>query len=249
VVVLCRSSATSVTVQYSPTPVVTAFGSAVTLLSGTGTRTYTNRFGFATTTPLTLTSAGTVNSSNLLYLASSVPVDGQGLTWSLASPVQLPGNGPASLFSQLNVFNSSGVFIEGYSSRVDGLGEAFLSSIPGFTNVTIGASNINSLAPVYSSCQAPISFTNGLRVPTQPSTFNGAVLFSYSYFISDGSTYSIQANLTISTSSAFATTKDQLGNPYQTVTNVVGTHILVPTHQPEHRLRHQRPQHSRLRRR
>ena len=49
------------------------------------------------------------------------------------------------------------------STRIDSLGSAFLSSVPGFLNVTIGASNINSLAAKYSTCQAPITFTNGLR--------------------------------------------------------------------------------------
>jgi len=145
--------------------------------------------------------------------------------------VQLPGQGPSQLYSMITAFNSSGVIVESNSSRIDGLGSAFLSSVPGFINVTIGPSNVDALAPNYASCQAPISFTNGLRQPTQPTTFNGAAQFSYSYFISDGATYSVQANLTITTSSAFATTKDMLGNPYQTIINVTGarTYSHLPT--------------------
>ena len=48
---------------------------------------------------------------------------------------------------------------------------------------------------------------------------------AWSYYISDGATYSVVTNLSITTSSAFATTKDALGNPYQTVVNVTGTRV------------------------
>ena len=110
-------------------------------------------------------------------------------------------------------------------------GEAFLSSVPGFVNVSIAASNINSLAVIYPTCQAPITFTNGLRQPTQPSASNGATLFMYSYYISDGVTYSVQTNLSITTTSAFATAHDQLGNPYQLIVNITGirTYTYLPT--------------------
>ena len=91
--------------------------------------------------------------------------------------------------------------------------------------ITIGASNINALAIQYAQCQAPLTFTNGLRTPTQPSASNGATTILYSYNISDGLTYSVQGNLTITTTSAFANIADFLGNPYQTVTNVVGTRL------------------------
>ena len=60
---------------------------------------------------------------------------------------------------------------------------------------------------------------------------NGGTRLSYSYFISDGATYSVSTNLTITTLSAFATTVDTLGNPYQTVTGVTGTrrYTFLPT--------------------
>ena len=115
--------------------------------------------------------------------------------------------------------------VESGEYRVDPLGQVFLSSVPGFANVTIGAANVNSLAVQYSTCQAPISFSNGLRPPTQPSSSNGAVRFLYSYYISDGQFYSVSANLTITTSSQFATSVDALGNPYQSVVNVTGTRL------------------------
>ena len=151
------SSAISLQIQYSSTPITTAHGTAVSVVSGSGTRTYTNRFGASTTTNVTVTPAGTMGSDNLLYLGSSSPLDSLGLTLNLSSPVQLPGIGPNALFAELVLSNSSGFIVEGNSTRVDPAGSSFLSSVSGFVNVTISASNINSLAVQYSSCQALIT--------------------------------------------------------------------------------------------
>ena len=221
----CRSTATSLQVSYNPTLRTTAVGTAVTILTGAGNRTFTNRFGVSTVTSFTVATIGTGGADNLLYLGNTYPVDASGISWTLASPVQLPGQGPSVLFNQTVVSNQSGVVSESGASKVDPLGSVFSSSIAGFTNVTIGASNLNALSVITGSCQAPITFSNGLRPPTQPSVSNGAARFSYSYFISDGLTYAVQANLTITCTSAFANTKDLLANPYQIVTNVTGTRL------------------------
>ena len=222
------SSATQLSLLYNPQPMTTSNGTVVSVLSGSGTRTYTNRFGVSLTTPLQVVFAG-----SLIYLNSSLPFDGKGLTWNLTVPIQLPGHGPSVLYNSINIHNSSGVLLEESSSRVDPLGQAYLSTIPGFVNVTIGASNINSLTPDYSACHAPISFTNGLRPPIQPSVSNGGTTIFYSYFITDSQTYSVQGNLTLTTSSAFATTRDQLGNPYQLIINIAGSRLYthIPTGQ------------------
>ena len=196
-------------------------GVAVQLLNGTGTRVYTNRFGAQFTTGLTL-SAG-ASGAQLLYLNNSVPVDTTGITYATSTPVQLPGVGPLQPVSSITLVSSLQGVAEKGESRVDPLGQAYLSTVPGFVNATIGASNLNSLAPNYAACTAPISFTNGLRPPTQPSASNGATRVSYSYALSDGVSYRVVANLTLSLSSAFATSTDLLGNPYQTVTNITGT--------------------------
>ena len=217
------SIATSITFAYNPAAVTTAQGTAVTLLSGLGNRTFTNRFGASTTTSLTIAASGVSDADNLLYINASYPVDSRGLTWNLSSPVQLPGAGPKTLSSLINVFNNSGVIFEYGVSRIDGLGSAWLSNVPGFVNATIGASNLNALAAQYATCSAPITFTNGLRAPILPSVFNGAVNFLFNYFVSDGATYSVTGNLTFTATSAFATTQDALGNPYQTITNITGT--------------------------
>ena len=225
------SVATSISFMYNPSAITTTSGSsAVQLLSGTGQRTYTNRFGNSFSTPLTLATAGTMSSSNLLYL-NGLPLDVNGLTLNLSSPVQLPGVGPLSLFSTVRLFNASGAVVEGGSNLIDVAGSAFLSNVAGFTNLTIGASNRNSLAVSYSTCQAPLTFTNGLTVVIQPGASSSSAGFSYSYTVSDGLTYSVQANLTLSSVSVFATVRDQLGNPYQPIFNITGTrtYTYLPT--------------------
>ena len=215
------SIATALTVAYSPTPVQTAAGTAVTLLSAQGRRTYTNRFGAVSTTQVA--SLLSAQSPALLYLNASLPFDATGLTLNLSSPIQLPGVGPSPLTSTVTYYAAGGGVQESNSALLDALGTAWRSNLPSFLNASIGAANVNALAADYAACQAPISFTNGLRAPTQPTTFNGAVRFLYAYQLSDGANYSVQANLTVSTSSAFATSADALGNPYQTVTGVTGT--------------------------
>ena len=220
------SSATSLSFLYNPTLVSTPSGTAVTIVSGTGTRTYTNRFGVSTSATFSVLMTGT----RYLYLNNTLPFDAAGVTFNFTSPLQLPGHGPTVLYSLVNVYNQSGIVVEGAESRVDGVGSAFLSTVPSFMNVTIGASNLNALAPSYATCSAPITFTNGLRPPTQPSVSNGGTRISYSYFISDGVTYSVQGNLTLTTSSAFGNNADLLGNPYQIVTNVAGSRLY--THIP-----------------
>ena len=217
------SVATSLSFVYNLTAVTNSYGTAVQVLSGSGTRTFTNRFGFSFTTNVVVAPVGSNYSDNLLYINSQTPLDGNGLTLNLASPTQLPGHGPSVLYNYVNYYTASGGIIESHSSRIDVQGQAFLTSVPFFVNRTIGASNINTLNPNYAQCTAPISFTNGLRAPTTPTNSNGNTRFTYSYFISDGSTYSVIANLSITTSSAYATSSDQLGNPYQTVTGISGT--------------------------
>ena len=222
------STATSISFTYNPNLIHTSAGTAIQLLNGSATRTYTNRFGDSFVTPLSLLTSDAVPAFSLLYLNSSVPVDDTGLTFLAPSPLQLPGAGPMSPSSVIQLYNSSNAVVEEGGARVDPLGQAYTSSIPGFNNVTIGANELNSLAlSNYSSCQAPLTFTNGMRQPTQPSSSNGAALFSYSYDMSDGLSYTIQANLTLFAVSAFANTRDSLGNPYLTLLNITGTRLYV----------------------
>ena len=219
------SSATSMTFQY------VAGTSSVTILSGSGTRTYTNRFATSTVTPFTVAPVGTGGSDNVLYLGgTTTPFDVQGLTLNMATGVQLPGNGPLT-FPTISIRSIAGQVMEAFSSRVDVGGTAFVSNVPGFVNITIGASNLNALAPMYSTCQAPITFTNGLRPFLEPNSNNGARTFRFVYTVSDGMTYSIVGNLTFTATSGFATDQDQLGNPYQTIVGVTGTrtYTYLPT--------------------
>ena len=229
------SSAISLSVSYTPTLVTTSAGTAVQIVSGQGTRVYTNRFGNQLSTTVSVAGVQAGVNNNLLYLGSLTPVDTQGLLLTLSTPIQLPGVGATVLTSTIDIFNqtSSGIVQEDQSSRIDGGGQAFLSTVAGFTNVTIGAANINALAVNLAACQAPISFTNGLRPPTQPSVSNGAATFYYRYTVSDGATYSVSGNLTFTASSGFASVSDQLGNPYQSIVNITGTrqYTYLPTGQ------------------
>jgi len=217
------SSAISLSLTYNPSPVTTSFGTAVALLSGTGTRTFTNRFASSFVTSFSLVPSIPAALGPLLYLNSQLPFDSNGITLQLASPTQLPGGDPRNPVSLLNLYGLNSSIIELGSSLLDPLGQAFLSGIPGTINTTIGAANINTLAVNLGACKAPITFTNGLRSPTQPSVSNGGRTISWSYFISDGVSYSVLTNLTLTASSAFATTTDQLGNPYQSIIAITGT--------------------------
>ena len=125
------SQATQVQLTYNPTPVVTSSGTAVRVLSATGTRVYTNRFAAQVSTPLTLLAQGVeYGNNNYIYLNSALPFDSLGLAWNLSTPVQVPGHGPTVKYSVLALYNVSGVVLEEHSSRIDSLGEAFLSKHP-----------------------------------------------------------------------------------------------------------------------
>ena len=127
----------------------------------------------------------------------------------------------------------------------------FLSSVPGFLNVSIGASNLNALAPVYSQCAAAITFTNGLRPFIEAGPSNSQPQFRYSYTISDGLTYTISAALLFTAASQFALSDGSIGSPYQVISTVTGVRNytwtqtgqtpLIPCHRPEHAVWHARP--------
>ena len=151
------STATQVQVSYLATAVTTSMGPAVVLLSGNGTRTYTNRFGSSSTTPVTLSTAGAATSFSLLYLNATTPFDSTGVAWRLPSAIQLPGVGPQPTTSVIAMHSAGGVLVEGGSTRVDAQGQAWLSFIPGFVSATIPPSNINALAVDYAACSAPIT--------------------------------------------------------------------------------------------
>ena len=223
------SSATSLSFDYSTAFISTSAGPAVALLNGTGTRTFTNRFGDSFTSPLSLVVSP--SSPPLLYLHNTTAVDSTGLMLSLSQPIQLPGEGPLPLFSTLQLYASNGKVLESNSASIDALGTAIVSTVPTFVNVTIAPANLNALAAQYDSCRAPITFTNGLRAPTQPSTSNGAVRISYFYSITDGLSYISQANLTLTATSAFGNAQDMLGSHYQLLINITGTrnYTYLPT--------------------
>ena len=226
------STASLLHFNYDPTPVTNAFGQAVSLLSGSGSRTFINRFGTATSTPFTLR---TQSGPSYLYLNSATPVDQTGLTLTLANAIALPGVSSRLTQTSLRVFNLGGDVVEAFGLatelRIDGASQAYTSTLPGFVNTSVAASNLNSLSVNAAACQAPLTFTNGLRVFVQPASSNGAGKYAHSYSITDGALYSITTNLTLTASSGFATAADTLGNPYQPLVNIVGTrtYTYLPT--------------------
>ena len=212
------SVATSLTFQYT-----TLSSGAVSITSGSGTRGYTDRFGTFTSTAVTVGASGTGGADNVLYLGSTSPFDANGLALTLAQAVQFPGSGPLATSASVTVRNSSSAqAAESLSFRTDPAGTVFLSSVPGFLNVSIGASNLNALAPVYSQCAAAITFTNGLRPFIEAGPSNSQPQFRYSYTISDGLTYTISAALLFTAASQFASQTDSIGSPYQVISTVTG---------------------------
>ena len=137
---------------YDPTPVIAANQTQLNILAGSGTRTYTNRFGVSTSTSVVMNGlAAQADYSGIpLSLAGGVPFTSL-VPISLSSPVQLPGVGSSTLVSSvvLHVVGGSYIEIAGaffLTNPFDPLGQAYLSSIPGFINTTILASNVNTLA-------------------------------------------------------------------------------------------------------
>ena len=222
------SIAYSLQVTYNPTSVTAGGHTSYTLQLGSGTRTYTNRFGVSTSSAVSLLGTQMYVGGGALQRSGAVPVH--------RCPAARPG--PLVPTIRFDLVNASGALGEQGTSPapyanlqstyelVDPLGQAYLSSIPGFVNTTLGAGT-TALAVNYAACLAPITFTNGLRPPTQPSASNGALHIAYSYTVSDGATYAVTANLVLTMSSAFATTQDALGNPYQTVVGVSGTRAVT----------------------
>ena len=216
---------------YNPVPFLsgnrTTFGASV---PSNATRVFTNRFGWTTSSNLPIS-----------YLALQLPIGG-GIPsflfeiFEVSPPLQLPGAGGTTLVDGLYLFGViNGVLGEtgrgssggATTAPFDPQAQVYLSSIPGFVNTTIPPSNVNSLAVDYAACRAPITFTNGLRAPTQPSASNSARRYLYNYTVSDGGTYSISSSLTLTMSSPFASSVDLLGSPYQQVVDVSGTRVFT----------------------
>ena len=101
------SVAISLDFTYNAIPVTTASGTAVSIISGVGTRTYTNRFGASFSVGVTVATSQIGTNNNLLYLGAVTPLDTQGLLLNLASPTQLPGHrvGPTVLATTIDIFN------------------------------------------------------------------------------------------------------------------------------------------------
>ena len=222
------SIAYNLQLTYDPASITSANQPSLSLSSVSGMRTYTNRFGVAISASVQVSGGASISgfAGSLFAIAAK---------FYLGDVVQLPGVGAMTPASAVYLQIANGTFImeSGQAAfpenglypsvLVDPNSQAYLSSIPGFTNTTIASSNINALAVRYSSCVAPVTFINGLRTPVEPAASNSALLSRYGYTISDNTTYSVTTSLTLTMSSQFAVSQDSLGNPYQTVIGIVGT--------------------------
>ena len=161
---------------------------------------------------------------NLLYLNSTFPVDALGLMWQFESPIQLPGLGPNADVTSINIYYNASPqsVVEGRSERIDPSSTAFVSNVPGFNNITFPLDSNNIGQVLYSACQAPIIGDNGEVAPVEPRVANSAKVFDYSYSVGDDAHYTVQVDLTLTASTAFANSRDMLGDVYQTIVNVTG---------------------------
>ena len=215
------SAATAVSFSYTPVD-----ATRVLITNGTGSRVYTDSFGDSFITPLAVAQPNLQGNDNYLFLGNtSPPVDSSGLLWLFSGPVQLPATGLNSLVTSVSVYEDNSLVVEGAEGRIDPSGSAFLSNVPGFVNTTIGAQDINHLTALAASCQALITFTNGARSPAQPNSANSGQQFNFSYFVTDGETYTVEANLTLTASTSFAVNTNSLGVQYQTIVNAAGTRL------------------------
>ena len=200
--------------------------SAVSVRSGSGRRTYTNRFGDTFTTNLTVLPALRAGDNPLYLHSPSSPFDSTGgITLLLNSSLQMPGLNPYESWEAITLHTVQGLVMENDFPGADPSGTAYLSSVTGFANQSIATSNVNALVANETACKAPITSVNGLVAPTQPSVKNSAVQFLYSYSISNASSYRVVTQLLVTCTSHFANHTDRLGNPYQVVANITGTRL------------------------
>ena len=238
------STSSNVQFYYDNTIINTSNGPAVTILYGTGIRVFTSKFGYTINTPFLISPPSSTGQSadNLLYLDDPkytsgpepvnyyFPLDEAGITWQFLTPIQLPGAGPLNTVSLLTLFNSTfqAIIAEGTEERIDLTGSAFASNVPGFTNTSIPASDINNVAVKVSQCQAVINEFNGIVSYVRPVPYqNVGPLYNYSYYITDGTTYSVAVNLLITAS----TLTNLLTTPAQIIYNATGlrTYVYLPT--------------------
>lgn len=224
------TTATSLTVTYN---VSSTQPNTVNLISGSGTRTYTSKYGAKYQTSITLSPpAGYAN--NLLYTNGTVFDDG-GIVYQLATPTQYPGAGALVNVTSANVYRTSAgaaipsAIVEDPSFIIDNTSTSVTSTIPGFVSLDFvgcpknpNCGNINT-----DTCTSGLTRSNGLvQLPylDQLRAANKSP-YNYSYFISDGSTWSTTANLTLTIDTVKAWKVTRLGDFYFTATNITGTRL------------------------
>ena len=186
------SVAISLNVQYNASSVP----NAVNLISGTGTRVYSNKYNTQFYRPITLAPAGTGYANNRLY-TNGTAFDYGGIVYTLPMPYQFPGRGGAAsaYVSQANFYRDSYYgLVEDPSFIIDNRSVSVTSNIPGFQSVNLVGcpNNPNCANTNTTACTSRITASNGyVPLPTNEELEAAYTPFyNYSYFISDGQTWS-----------------------------------------------------------
>ena len=217
------TTATKLSVTYN-----NATANSVTLLTGSGTRTYTNKYGQSITTAITLNGPNVDKADNLFYLNGKV-VDTDGFSYNLATPTQFPGHGPLAPMTTARIStDSTGVIVEQNSFIIDNTSISITSSVPGFTAISpVGCPFVNPNCGHFdtSACTSTIDSGNGGILPPTSTTLVRAnrTSYGYSYFLGDGATYSVSASLTLAINQSLGFRTTQLGDYYLTVDAITGT--------------------------
>ena len=135
-----------------------------------------------------------------------------------------------------SVFNDGTGLVDNPGFVIDYNSVSITSNVPGFINKTLNCpTNRNCRNINTQQCTSFISFTNGGINPPQDYQLRNANVspYTYSYYISDGRTWSVLNNLTLTIDTTLGFSVSNLGNYYLTVTNITGTRVYSsPLNQP-----------------
>ena len=195
------------------------------MLSFTGTRVYTNRFGTTLTTPVSLAPVGELSGNRNQLVLTAAALGAGTPAFRLASVVQFPGG---LLGNEVEIFVTTGYLTESIAingSASNSLNDnpasvAICSTAPGFTASAYNAStNAAAFYTTLAPCTAAAPFAIQTLSPTL--TTAGLRVFAFSYSITDGVTFNASVNATLYTDGTV--NYDALGNVYYQLAGMAGT--------------------------
>ena len=197
------------------------------MLSFTGTRTFTNRYGAQLITPVTaLVPKGVDYTLNILVTTAAAQTNAEP-GFQLANIITFPGGLPAN---QIQLYIDAGILIE--SINVNGGGENSLDSNPALTavcttapGVVASSYNATTLAPAFYTTMVPCQDrpTFAFQTYNATQTAPGLRQFNLTYSITDNATFATLVSATVSTDGTVNT--DQLGNVYYNAIAISGSRV------------------------